>query len=155
MKIKSYFYRCIMPVTQLYWYIFKPKTYGVKVLIINPNNTNQAALVLHEYGNRTLWNIPGGGYKPKRESAKSAAIREVFEELSVNLLNIKQIGEYVTDGEGKKDTVTIFSGTINTKDTLSPTSEIAEVCWRDINEISTSSNVARVARKAIECYSKM
>ncbi len=137
-----------MPLVTLYWRVFKPKTYGVKVLIHHPDNTEKILLVRHSYGNKTLWNIPGGGYKPKKESPEKAGVREVNEELKITLENPQIIGLYETSGEGKRDTVTIVLGTIkNTNLTLN--NEIAEISWKEASSALHDADVSRVAKKAI------
>jgi ADP-ribose pyrophosphatase YjhB (NUDIX family) len=93
MKIKKIAYAILMPGMRLYWKIFKPRSYGVKVAIMHPANPEKLLLVRHSYGNTTLWNIPGGGYNPKKETAQNAAAREVLEELGVDVLGLLQIGE--------------------------------------------------------------
>ncbi len=155
MKIKQTFYQMVMPFVKLYWRIFKPESYGVKVLIIHPNDKNKVLLVRHSYGNTTLWNIPGGGYNPKKETAEIAAEREVFEELGVKVINLKLLGDYQTAGEGKKDTVTMFSGTIENIEKIMPNPEISEMEWVLAETMSARGNeIARVARRATEKASK-
>ncbi len=101
--------------------------------------------------NTKLWNIPGGGYNPKKETAGAAALREIHEELGMPLHNLKQIGEYRTEGEGKRDTVLLFSGTAESADNIRPNPEIAEMEWVSIYTLHDRSNdVARVARRAVD-----
>ncbi len=140
-----------MPVVKTYWRILKPKSFGVKVVIIHPNETSKVLLVRHSYGNTSLWNIPGGGYSPRKEKAESAARREIFEELGVKALHLKLLGEYLTSSEGKQDTVTMFSGTIENVTTIKTNPEIAELEWTESSLVSGRGNdVARVARYAVE-----
>ncbi|MCA9356711.1 NUDIX hydrolase [Candidatus Nomurabacteria bacterium] len=149
MKLKKYLYAAIMPFRRWYWNIFKPKTFGVKILIMHSQNQNEILLVRPTYGNQTLWNIPGGGYNPKKETALVAALRETKEEIGVDVSGAKQVGEYQTSGEGKHDTVTLFAGKAITAD-LVLNSEIAEVVWQDYKIALNRSDVARVARRTIE-----
>lgn len=144
-------YFFVMPAIKLYWRIFKPQSYGVKVVIIHPSDSNQILLVRHSYGNTALWNIPGGGYKPKKETGESAARREINEELNVEILGLEFLGEYQTTGEGKKDTVTLFRGTIQSPEKIQINSEIAEIDWVDIHSaVNRGNDVARVARHAMK-----
>ncbi len=149
MKLKKYLYAAIMPFRSWYWNIFKPKTFGVKILVLHPQNQNEILLVLHTYGNQALWNIPGGGYNPKKETALKAALREAKEEIGIDISDVKQVGEYQTSGEGKRDTVTLFVGRAITTD-LVLSNEIAEVVWQDYNIALNRSDVARVARRTIK-----
>lgn len=153
MKIKKTVYNLILPIAKLYWYIFKPQSFGARVLIIHPQDPNKVLLVLHSYGNSTLWNIPGGGYKPKKESADAAAKREVFEELGVEITNLSVLGEYQTTGEGKIDTVTMFSGTVIDVGDICLNHEISQLAWVEQETIgSRGDDVARVARRAVEAH---
>lgn len=141
-----------MPAVRLYWKIFKPQTFGVKVLILHPQNKNLILLVRHSYGDRQLWNLPGGGFNPKKETAKVAAEREVFEELNTKLDNTKELCLYQTSGEGKQDTVTVFTGSVSTAHFVG-SQEIAEYKWFEISEVLANSNVARLAKQAVRALS--
>ncbi len=151
MNIKKNIYALSMPVVQLYWRIFKPQSYGVKIAIIHPNDPNKVLLVRHTYGNTDLWNIPGGGYNPKKETAESAAAREVLEEIGVHLLTVTYLGEYHTEHEGKRDTVSMFLGTIQTTKHIETSPELSQLDWVAIHTVSArGTDIARVARRAIE-----
>lgn len=148
MKIKQTAIHLLMPLVKFYWRIFKPKTYGVKVLIRHPGNPGKILLVRHTYGNKTLWNIPGGGYKPKKEAPEEAAVREVHEELKITLEAPQIIGLYETSGEGKRDTVTIVLGTIKNMD-ITRNNEIAEISWAEAATALHNADVSIVTKKAI------
>lgn len=151
MKIKQLFYAALMPFVKIYWRVFQPKSFGVKVLITHPTETSKVLLVRHSYGNTSLWNIPGGGYNPKNESAETAAKREIFEELGVEVIQLSLLGEYLTSKEGKQDTVMMFSGTIESVDTVKTNPEISELDWVESSLLGSRGNdVARVARRAAE-----
>lgn len=151
MQIKQAFFNLIMPVVKLYWRVFKPESYGARVLIVHPTEKNKVLLVRHSYGNTTLWNIPGGGYNPKKEPAAAAAAREVLEELRVRVIDLQELGEYKTSSEGKRDTVIMFSGTLENIEEMIPNPEISELAWVEAYTVSERGNdVARVARRAVE-----
>jgi 8-oxo-dGTP diphosphatase len=149
MKIKQLFYAALMPIVKIYWRVFQPKSFGVKVLITHPTETSKVLLVRHSYGNTSLWNIPGGEYNPKSESAEKAARREIFEELGVEVLQLRLLGEYLTSNEGKQDIVTMFSGTIENVTKVKTNPEISELEWAESSLLDSRENdVARVARRA-------
>jgi 8-oxo-dGTP diphosphatase len=104
----------ISPVLHLYWRTFRPRTYGVRALILHPDTSDRILLVRHTYGDRMLWNLPGGGFNPKKEIAMQAAIREIKEELGADLINPIEICSYYTDAQGKCDTVTVVQGDVHT-----------------------------------------
>ncbi len=136
-------------IVSIYWKIFKPKTYGVKVLIVHPTDTNKILLILHSYGNKILWNIPGGGYRPKKETAQQAAIREVQEELNINLQSVAKVGKYYTEIQGKRDTVILFTGKLHPSFLIEQNDEIAKLKWIDHQEALEQDNVAKIAKTTI------
>lgn len=140
-----------MPAVKIYWRIVKPESFGVKVLLVHPTEKNKVLLVRHSYGNKLLWNIPGGGYNPNKEAAEKAAQREIYEELGVEVKQLQQLGEYLTTKEGKQDTVIMFKGTIENIAVLKPNPEIIELEWAESSLLGGRGNdVARVARRAVE-----
>jgi 8-oxo-dGTP diphosphatase len=139
-----------MPIIRMYWRIYKPRTYGVKVLILHPRVLGEVLLVRHTYGNQSLWNIPGGGYAPNKETPEVAGRREVREELGVELVTCTSIGLYETSGEGKRDTVTLLVGTVDAGQVLVPNDEIAALAWEAHTQVRYRTDVARVARQAIK-----
>ena len=104
----SRFRSFLFHLASIYWKVFRPKTFGVKGIVPHPDDDRQILLIRNTYGNRMLWNLPGGGYQPKRESPERAIDREIREELSVTSYNTERLGQYRTDTEGKRDTVIIF-----------------------------------------------
>lgn len=140
-------YKILNPIRHVYWRLFQPKTYGVKAIIQHPADETKVLLIRHSYGNTKEWNFPGGRFFPHKEQAKHATIREVKEELGVNLINPVYIGEYFTDYEGKRDTVSIFCSSTNSTD-FTPNSEVSEVQWVHIEDIIDNKNHYRVVRKS-------
>ena len=82
----------------------------------------------------TIWYFPGGKIDAG-ESADEAVLREVKEELDIELSNadISYLGETVTDNHDRTDTVSIqcFAATINQK--IEPCAEISEIRWFDLD----------------------
>lgn len=103
--MKRILLRLTYPFVRLYWELFKPKTFGVKVII---EHAGQWLLIKNSYGGDT-WTFPGGGID-KGESPTDAAVREVKEEVGFVLDSgvMKELGSYVTTHEGKIDTVYVF-----------------------------------------------
>lgn len=153
MKVKHYLIRFVLPfvwpLVKLYWRIVKPKTYGVRVLLIHPHDDQKVLLVQHSYGNRSLWNIPGGGYKPKRERPIEAAKREMKEEFGQELVNPQELGLYQTAGEGKQDTVTIIRGSLEGVVFKNLDPEISQVSWETMDSVLTRDDVAKVVKHAV------
>lgn len=137
----------------IYWKVFRPKTFGVKGIVPHPEDDRQILLIRNTYGNTTLWNLPGGGYQPKRESPERAIEREIGEELSVTPYTTERLGLYQTDAEGKRDTVTIFLCRI-TSDHARGNSEIAEIRWVSLDKLDQHQNIARVVFFGTEIYER-
>ncbi len=138
----------------LYWGVFHPKTFGVKILIYHPDDNEKILLVKHSYL-KNVWNIPGGGYNPKKEPAHRAAKREIKEELGLNVSNLKKVYEYYTELQGKKDTVVIFFAKLSDEKNLKLDPEISEVKWFNYNEALNMNDVARVVKIAINSVFKI
>ncbi len=93
-----------------YWKKFNIKTQGVRVMIICKDSL---ILVRHWYN--PLWVMPGGGIK-KHETPEQAAIREIKEELGIDMPQLDyRLGVYSNNKEGKNDTVYCFVVNLETK----------------------------------------
>ncbi|MEM9775501.1 MAG: NUDIX domain-containing protein [Chloroflexota bacterium] len=138
-----------LPFLRLYWRVFKPKTFGVKVIVQHPES-EKILLAQHSYGNLNIWHLPGGGYNPKRESAVDAARREVFEELGVELVDLTFLADYQTSAEGKQDTVSIFTAVANSVE-LALSNEIKSAKWFDPSGIPTE-QIYKITRFALDLY---
>lgn len=112
------------PIVKFYWFIFRPKTYGVKCII---KSKGKILLVRHGYG-KGWWNFPGGGIK-KGELPKQAIKREIKEELGINLSDIKRIGEFINTREHKIDTIYCFVADADSEDIEKNKIEIQEANW--------------------------
>ena len=88
-----------------WWKIRKPVTFGVKVLLIHPNDPAQCLIVRHSYSDSARWGLPGGAYRPGRETPEQAGVREVCEELALTITEVPTVLDTViTTLEGKRDT---------------------------------------------------
>lgn len=140
----KYIYKIAHFFLKNYWKLLKPETFGVKVIV---RKNSKILLIKNTYGLTSHWQLPGGGFNPKKESAESACQRELNEELSIKPHNLKKIGEYFTDSEGKKDTVMIFSTEIN-DDAVEKSSEIQDAKWFDIKSLNDY-DITKITRYSI------
>jgi 8-oxo-dGTP diphosphatase len=125
--------RIINKVLKIYWKVFRPRTFGVKALILHPSVPGLCVMIRHSYADQERWALPGGGYRQKKESAEDAIRRECMEELGIKLSSaVVVLKELVTEREGKRDHLTIFSGTALSAE-LRPNREIAEVRWTPLD----------------------
>ncbi len=83
-KLLFFFYS---PFILIYWFVFRPKSVGVKCVV---RNAEKVALIKTSYGKK-LWTLPGGDVK-RGESLEEAIIREVREEMGIEIINLKKHG---------------------------------------------------------------
>jgi 8-oxo-dGTP pyrophosphatase MutT (NUDIX family) len=83
--------RAAYRVLTVYWFVVRPDTHGVKMLIRDGDNL---LFVRHAYGNRSIWEFPGGGMK-SGETPSQAARREAHEELGVDIAAWEHAGDVV------------------------------------------------------------
>jgi 8-oxo-dGTP pyrophosphatase MutT (NUDIX family) len=113
-----------IPLIKLYWRIFKPSAFGVKVVV---TNREDVLIVRHNY----LSGIPTfhGGTIEKGEEPESAAIRETYEEIGIKLNSVTLLGSFVSTLYHKKDTVYVFTAESDTKELNPSPFEIKEAKW--------------------------
>lgn len=112
-----------------WWKVRKPTTFGVKVLLTHPDDPARCLIVRHSYSDSVRWGLPGGAYKPDRESPEQAGVREVAEELALTIAEAPTVLDtVVTTLEGKRDTLTIVKAT-PTSASFVRSPEIAEARW--------------------------
>ncbi len=141
----KYLFRYLYPLALCYWFLFRPKTFGTKCLLVCEG---KVLLIQHTYGPQG-WNLPGGGIE-EDETPEETTIREMREELGVTLESIQKLGEYVRTAEYKIDTVYCFWSTVTSFDVTLQEQEILHAQWFTIDEIPK--NLAFGARKPLELY---
>lgn len=87
---------------QLRWYITRPITLGVRLLLISEQ---RVLLVRHTY--QEHWYLPGGGVK-RGETLEEAARREAKEEVGAELGELHLFGTYTNFYDHKNDHVIVF-----------------------------------------------
>jgi len=90
---------------KIYWKIFRPQTFGVKLLLVNEGN-----VLLVEQSYTGGYHLPGGGVK-SGEMFEQALKREIFEELGLYINDLQLFGAYQNTKQGKIDTVITFLST--------------------------------------------
>jgi 8-oxo-dGTP pyrophosphatase MutT (NUDIX family) len=112
----------------LWWRVRKPNTYGVKVLL--RDGAGRFLVVRHSYSDPTRWGLPGGGYRPDRETPAEAGAREVAEELGLTLVpnDLVELETVATALEAKRDTLTLLAALAPATNVTSPP-ELAETRW--------------------------
>jgi ADP-ribose pyrophosphatase YjhB (NUDIX family) len=136
-----------------WWKVRKPTTYGVKALLIHPDDPARCLIVRHSYVDQEWWGLPGGGYNPKRETAQAAAIREVAEELSLPITQQPIVLQTLTTNrEGKVDNLTIVLAT-PTSEEFQLSAELSEARWvsTDPDALPADAPTSRWLRLALAC----
>ena len=85
--------------------VFRVQTTGVKVMLFNP--AGELLLIRNGYGESDQFLLPGGGVS-RGESPAAAAVREVREELSLEIREVDPVWTYESGAEGKRDTIHLF-----------------------------------------------
>ncbi|MER7244501.1 NUDIX hydrolase [Kribbella sp. NPDC000426] len=148
MRFRAMLLRAGSPFAQLWFRVRKPTTFGVKALLRQADG--RFLVVRHSYADTRRWALPGGGYKPARETPAEAAAREIREELGIALppSAFTVLDTTVTTLEGKHDNLTTLTAT--TADgglRLSP--EIAEARWISALEELDDAPVSRWLLRAV------
>jgi 8-oxo-dGTP pyrophosphatase MutT (NUDIX family) len=127
-----------------YWKIFKIQTRGVRVLIVCQN---KIVLVRHWYN--SLWVMPGGGIQ-KHETPEQAALREIKEELGIQIKQLDYLlGVYQNKKEGKNDTVYCYIVELDNLCDISKNKfnfEISDIVWRSFDELPEGTSKATKQR---------
>jgi ADP-ribose pyrophosphatase YjhB (NUDIX family) len=122
-------YKVVHRLRCFFWATFRIKTHGVKAIIASED---KILFVRHSYGDQA-WNFPGGGVK-RNEVAINAVIREIKEELNIDI-HPTYIGAFVNNTEGWHDDVDVFQAEIGDSTSIHPNAEIADVTWFDHNAL--------------------
>jgi 8-oxo-dGTP pyrophosphatase MutT (NUDIX family) len=128
--LKNNLYKIALFGARIYWRVFKPVTYGARIMVICNNK-----ILLVQPRTLSYWNLPGGGIN-KDEDPEAAAFRELYEELGIKIDNTDYLlGTYTSNSEGKKDTIYIFVKNIETEIAPKVQIEIGNARYFDINEL--------------------
>jgi mutator protein MutT len=129
--MKKYALKIAYPILMVFWFIFKPRTYGVRCILLSEDN--EVLLIKNTY-RKFGWDFPGGGIK-RGESPVRAVVREVFEEVGMTISEPELLGEFTNEIEYKKDKVVCFLAKVKTKEfTIDPV-EIEDVRWFNLNNL--------------------
>lgn len=110
--------------------MFRPRRYGVKCMI---ENDGKVILIRNSYGKHG-WTFPGGAVN-RKETPVNAAIREVKEEVGINIKDIKKLGEYESTKEYKRDKVYCYHAKVNSLGFKINPDEVSTAEWFAISKI--------------------
>jgi ADP-ribose pyrophosphatase YjhB (NUDIX family) len=119
-------YVCAYRLMRTYWHLRHPTTHGSLVAIWN---RGEVLLVRNSYV--PYYGLPGG-YVRRGESARDAALRELFEEVGVSAQpeNLRLLLEETHEWEGKHDHVQIFALDLPSRPPIAVDNrEVVEASW--------------------------
>jgi ADP-ribose pyrophosphatase YjhB (NUDIX family) len=116
--------RLLYPWLRLYWFLVRPKTFGVQCVI---QHRGAILLVRNTYG-RQQWTFPGGSIA-RGETAEDAIRREVREEVGLHLQQLHPLGAFAATIDYKRDHVTGFAGVSPDRRVTLDRAEILEARW--------------------------
>ena len=137
---------------RIWWRLRRPRTFGVKVLLRHPEQPELILAVRHSYVDQDRWALPGGRYRPTRETPSDAARREVHEELGLRIRDdLAELRTLEARTEGKRDTLTLLSGSADGVEARTSL-ELREVRWlrTDLADVPAGDPVSRWLRLALE-----
>ncbi|MGH2760799.1 MAG: NUDIX domain-containing protein [Actinomycetota bacterium] len=117
-------YQLANRVRKVYWFLFRPRTRGVKCVI---EHDGRWLLIRNTYG-PDHWTFPGGAIG-RNEEPTDAARREAFEEVGIRLGALTYIGSYKTNRDHKRDTVYCYTSGTSTAHHQIDGVEIREARW--------------------------
>lgn len=121
---KYLFYKVINFFRTVYWFIFRPKTQGVKCLI---EHGGKFLMIRNSYGYKQ-WTFPGGGVS-RGELPEEAIRREIYEEVGIEVGNPIHIGEYFSSRQYKQDTVFCYYAKVRNEFFQIDNGEVSEAAW--------------------------
>src|SRR3989344_1954534 len=121
---KKTFWFIAGPIRTWYRFFVRPTERGAKVVVIHDG---KVLLVRPNYAHRQ-WTLPGGG-AGRRETFEQAAIREVREEVGLEIQTLTFIREYQADHRFFKTNVRAFVTTVESDYFAVDGIEIAEAAW--------------------------
>jgi ADP-ribose pyrophosphatase YjhB (NUDIX family) len=114
----------VYPWLRLYWFLVRPKTFGVQCVI---QHGGDILLVRNTYG-RKQWTFPGGRIA-RGETEEEAIRREVLEEVGLFLEPLQHLGTFDATIDYKQDHVAVFAGVSPDRRVTIDPAEILEARW--------------------------
>lgn len=124
--------------------LFGVQTVGVKVMLFDADD--RLLLVRNSYGKTQQHLLPGGGVK-RHEAPMAAAAREVREEAGVGAAELTLFAIYVSELEGRRDTIHLF--TARTRDKAEADGvEVSEARFFELDALPGTLSAATARRIA-------
>jgi ADP-ribose pyrophosphatase YjhB (NUDIX family) len=124
--------------------LLRLRTRGVKVMVFNPRG--ELVLIRNSYGRSDLFVLPGGGIRPFEQPAK-AAVREIREEIGLDLDQLTLVSTHVSTTEGKRDMIYLYKATATGLPQVGGV-EVAEVGFFELDRVPPTTSSATRRRIA-------
>ena len=125
--------------------VFRIRTHGVKVMVFN--GAGELLLIRNTYGKTHLWTLPGGGIK-RGEAPDAAALREVREEVGLEVRDLAFIARHLNTKEGKRDTIHLFTARTD-EEAVADGVEVEEARFFPLDAVPDATSAA-TARRILE-----
>jgi 8-oxo-dGTP pyrophosphatase MutT (NUDIX family) len=122
--VQRWGYRMAYNGLRVYWWIFRPRSSGVKCVL---THGDEVLLVRHTYGPRG-WELPGGSRK-RGEDAELTATREMREELGVSVDAWRSLGRIEVVVDHHKDSLYCLQAEIPSTEVVMARAELAAAQW--------------------------
>ncbi len=123
-RLRRTIFRIAYQVLRVYWLIFRPDGTGVKCVL---TDGDRVLLVRHTYGPRR-WGLPGGGVR-RSEPPRTAATREMHEELGLEITDWLELGPIAGHSHHKNETLHCFRAELTNPTLTIDHAEIETTRW--------------------------
>jgi 8-oxo-dGTP pyrophosphatase MutT (NUDIX family) len=117
--------RAAYPSLRVYWLLTGTRIHGVQCVI---SRDDEVLLVRHTYGDRRRWELPGGAVK-RHEQPRDAAVREVREELGIEIREWRSLGDVSVQVDRRRGTLCCFATHADGLEPQIDEVEIEELGW--------------------------
>ena len=131
---------------KIYWFIFRPKTTGVKCIIQNQDKI----LMIKRTLPNSKWVFPGGAIK-RGEIFEKAIRREISEDLGITLINLKNIGNFVIKVHHRSESIYCFSAETQEESKRDET-KLSEIKWFEADKLPNP--LTPISQKVFDLYKK-
>jgi 8-oxo-dGTP pyrophosphatase MutT (NUDIX family) len=135
-------YRMAYTGLRVYWFAARPVVDGVKCVL---TNGPRVLLVRHSYGPHE-WELPGGSIK-RRERPRTAARREMAEELGVTIDDWTELGEVRGRMHHRRDRLHCFQAEVGDARLVLDPRELVVAGWFKNDELPA--DTGRYAREIL------
>jgi 8-oxo-dGTP pyrophosphatase MutT (NUDIX family) len=122
--VKRLGYRLAYNGLRVYWWVFRPRSSGVKCVL---THQDEVLFVRHTYGPRG-WELPGGSRK-RGEEAEVTATREIHEELGLSVNDWRPIGSIEVVVDHHRDSLHCFQAEVGSPELDIDRGELAAAEW--------------------------